>query len=125
MSAVLHLIALPGDDVQGITRAERGQAASWAARQSVACGGSWWVETHLGEEGDVWLGVVTPSSLGRMPQDRTLTWLQSRRAEGIVLFSMPSGKTARVVRTIAEALTTIARAEKWCGSSPTIIQSNP
>jgi len=80
---------------------------------------------HLGEEGDVWLGVVTPSSLGRLPQDRTLTWLLSRQAKGIVLFSMPSGKTVGVMKTITEALAMIALAERWSGSRSTAMKSTP
>lgn len=118
MSAVLRTIAPLDDEAQSITQNERAQAVFWAARQAAACGGSWWVETHRGEEGEVWLGVVTPSSLGEALHSKTLTWLLSRQAEGIVLFSMPSGKTISVVRTIAEALTAIAQAERQRASCP-------
>ena len=111
MSTVLRLISYSSDSPRSITRTERAHAASWAAQQTASSNGSWWVETHLCEDGDVWLGVVTPSSLGRLPHNRTLSWLVSRQRHGIELCSMPSGKTVGISRTVAEALAAIVQAE--------------
>jgi hypothetical protein len=93
-------------------RAERGEAAAWAARLVGQWGGTWRAETHLSEEGEAWIGIVTPSSPGLREEDLALSWLLSRTPEGIRLTRMPSGRGVGLFRHVAQALSTIEAAEK-------------
>ncbi|WP_043832161.1 hypothetical protein [Muricoccus aerilatus] len=112
MSATILPFARVAATHRSVTQAERAQAAGWAAHQAARLGGSWWVEAHVGEDDEVWLGVVTPSSLGRLPEDRTLTWMIAHRAEGFALIAMPSGRTVGVFHSLGRLLTTIERREE-------------
>jgi len=112
MSATILPFARPAPATRSVTQIERAKAAGWAAHQAASWGGSWWVEAHLGEDGEVWLGLVTPSSRGRALADRTLAWMISRCSEGVALMIMPSGKTVGVFHTVSQALAAVERTEK-------------
>ena len=112
MSATILPFARPVATHRSVTQAERALAAGWAAHQAARRGGSWWVEAHVGEDNEVWLGLVTPSSLGRAPENRTLTWMIARRAEGFSLIAMPSGRTVGVFHGLDRLLATIEQREE-------------
>ncbi|MFC7736178.1 hypothetical protein ACFQX4_10030 [Roseomonas sp. GCM10028921] len=112
MSAIILPFARRAPVHPTITREERARAAAWAASLVSSWGGDWWVEAHAGEEGELWLGVVTPSSGGAAQEDRTLSWLLSRTARGVVLTSMPSGREAGLFPRVSDALAAIEQAEK-------------
>ncbi|HEY8613187.1 MAG TPA: hypothetical protein VIL69_18125 [Roseomonas sp.] len=112
MSAIILPFIRPLPASLDIAQAERAQAAAWAARLAASWGGSWWVETHISDDGEAWLGVVTPSSSGVRVDDLTLAWLVSRTTEGIALMHMPSGKRAGLFRTLPEALAVIEHTER-------------
>ncbi|SHK39486.1 hypothetical protein SAMN02745194_04831 [Roseomonas rosea] len=112
MSAIILPFARPAPVTLSMRQAERAEAAAWAARLVGEWGGTWRVETHLGEDGEAWIGIVTPSSPGLREEDLSLSWLISRRPEGVSLTRMPSGRVAGTFRDLAQALATVERAEK-------------
>ncbi len=94
-----------------ITQAERARSAAWAARKALSLGGVWWVETHLTEEGQAWLGLVTPSSRTSGRADVSLAWLIERTVRGVEVTCPRTWKT-RVVYCVEEALAFIETAEE-------------
>lgn len=112
MSATILPFGRPPATHRSVTKAERAQAAGWAAHQVACRGGSWWVEAHVGEDNEVWLGVVTPSSLGRVSENRTLSWMVARLAEGYALIAMPSGRTVGVFHGLGRLLAAIEQREE-------------
>lgn len=112
VSAIILPFARPIPTVLNITQSERHHAAGWAAHLAATLGGTWWVETHLSDDGEVWLGVVTPSSHGALVGDLSLAWLVSRTADGFELSSVPACTRSGVYPSLGRALAAIEAAEK-------------
>ena len=109
MSATILPFARPQPCSLSITRAERAQSAAWAAHKAFSLGGTWWVETHLTDEGATWLGLVTPSSHGG--GEASLSWLIERTVRGVELTRSMTWKT-QVFQSVVEALAFVETAEK-------------
>ncbi|MBP0446990.1 hypothetical protein J8J14_19620 [Roseomonas sp. SSH11] len=66
----------------------------------------------MSEDGEAWLGLVTPSSRGVREEELSLAWLVSRQPDGLVLTRMPSARPAGVFATIGAALAAVEFEEK-------------
>jgi hypothetical protein len=110
VSAIILPFVRPPSNLLSITQAERAQSAGWAAHRAFSTGGTWWVETHLTDEGTAWLGVVTPSSHGSR-EERSFAWLIERTVRGVELTRPMMWKT-QLFRTVTEALAAIVGAEE-------------
>jgi hypothetical protein len=95
-----------------VTQAERVEAAAWAAHLACAWGGLWWIETHCGDDGRVWVEVVTPSSLAVSSGDPAPAWMIARAADGVTLTDLVQRQKAGTFLTVARALAAIERTEK-------------
>ena len=80
VSATILPFVQPTSGTFSVSRTERAQAAGWAAHQAFSAGGTWWVETHVTDEGTAWLGVVTPSGDGSRGE-RSFAWLIERTSK--------------------------------------------
>jgi hypothetical protein len=110
VSATILPFARPQPRSTSITQAERAQSAAWAAFKAFSLGGTWWVETHLTDDGTTWLGLVTPSS--RVSGgEASLAWLIERTGRGVELTRSMTWKT-QVFHSVTEALASAEAAEK-------------
>jgi len=111
LSATILSFLCPLGAAPKLGAVERARAAAWAARLDGRGAGHWRVETHLDDEGGVWLGIVTPSSRGLREEDRSLSWLLSCEGGGMVVTRMPSGRVWGVFGNLARALAAVESAE--------------